>query len=303
MRQTLRAMLLIVLLFAAPALLRAQQPAKVPELKKVSVADGVELHYVEQGTGVPVVFIHGTGNEYSVWGGYLANFADSYRAIAYSRRYNYPNTNKVQPKYSAMVDAEDLAALITKLDLGKVHLIGHSYGGYTALFLAVKHPEMVRSLTLAEPPVRFIGDRLDEHRERMVKGLQAMRATKTGDAEELIRAFDESLSSGSNEKMPKMPEFVRKMRIRNVRELEADAVSDDMFPGVDRDAVRQLAGPTLLLSGDKTFPFLKKSDEELEKLLPEKGRQRVIIRDADHAMVFVKFDESRKAILEFLRDK
>src|SRR4051812_21988235 len=98
MRQTLRSLLL-----AAPALLAmspwlpAQQPDKPPEPKKVSVADGVELHYVERGKGVPVVFIHGTGSDYSVWGDYLGSFADIYRAIAYSRRHNYPNTNKVQP--------------------------------------------------------------------------------------------------------------------------------------------------------------------------------------------------------------
>jgi hypothetical protein len=48
---------------------------------------------------------------------------------------------------------------------------------------------------------------------------------------------------------------------------------------------------------------LKKTDEELERLLPEKTRRRVIFRDANHAMLFQKFDESRKEILEFLKDK
>jgi pimeloyl-ACP methyl ester carboxylesterase len=47
-----------------------------------------------------------------------------------------------------------LAALIEKLQLGKVHVIGHSYGALTALFLAVKHPELVRTLVLARLPRR-----------------------------------------------------------------------------------------------------------------------------------------------------
>jgi pimeloyl-ACP methyl ester carboxylesterase len=165
----------------------------------------------------------------------------------------------------------------------------------------VKHPELVRSLTLAEPPVRFSGDRLDEARERVVNGL---RAAKKGDADELVRAFAEGLRSGSSDKKPKeMPEFFRKMVLRNAREFEADAASDDMFPGIDREAVRKIAVPTLLLSGENTIPFLKDSDAELERLLPEKGRRRIIFRDADHGMLYQKFDESRKAILEFLRDK
>jgi non-heme chloroperoxidase len=300
MRQTLRPMLLAVVISAVPPLLWAQEPKRPPELKKVTVAEGVTLHYVEKGKGIPVIFIHGTGGEYSVWGGYLDSFAESCRAIAYSRRYNYPNENKIQPNYSAAVDAEDLAGLIKKLDLGKAHLVGHSYGAYTALILAVKHPELVRSLVLAEPPVRFSGDRLDEARDRVVKGL---RAAKKGDADELVRAFAEGLRSGSPDKKPKeMPEFFRKMVLRNAREFEADAASDDMFPGVDREAVRKLAVPTLLLSGENTIPFLKVSDAELERLLPEKGRRRIIFRDADHGVVHQKFDECRKAILELLRD-
>ena len=306
MRQILQCTLLITAsVVAMPSPLPAQEPKLPADLKKVAVADGVELHYVEKGKGVPVIFIHGTGGEYSVWGGYLDSFAAHYHTIAYSRRYNYPNDNKLQPNYSAAVDAEDLAALIKKLDLGKVHLVGHSYGGYAALFLAVKHPEMVRTLTLAEPPARFSGDRLDEARERAVKGL---RAAKRDDADAMGRAFFEGLITGSKEKEPekvpeKLAEFLRQMGRRNIRERQANAASDDMFPGIDRDAVKKISAPTLMLSGEKTFPFLKKTDEELERLLPEKTRRRVIYRDANHAMLFQKFDECRKEILEFLKDK
>jgi pimeloyl-ACP methyl ester carboxylesterase len=296
MRQTLRAIPLTLLLFAVPEF-SLPQPAEPPEPKKVSVADGVELHYIEQGKGIPVVFVHGTIGDYGVWHDYLRSFAQHYRAIAYSRRYNHPNTNPVQPNYSAIVDAEDLAALIKKLDLGKVHLIGHSYGAYTALFLAVKHPELVRSLTLAEPPVRFSGDRLDEARARMVTRL---RAVKKGDTEGALRAFIDGLDPGSYDKIP---EAARREMLRNARELEAAAASDDLFPGLDRQAVRKLDVPTLLVSGEQSFPFLKNSDQELERLLPEKRRQRVIIADTGHWMLFQKPDECRKAILEFLRDK
>ena len=176
MRQILRFILLTsAAVLAALPLLSAQEPKRPPQLKKVSVADGVELHYVERGKGVPVVFVHGGLVDYTAWENQLAPFAESYRAIAYSCRYNYPNTNKLQPKYSAVVEAEDLAALIKKLDLGKVHVVGLSYGAYTALFLAVKHPDLVRSLVLAEPPVHFRGDPLDEARADGKGGASGIR--------------------------------------------------------------------------------------------------------------------------------
>src|SRR5438552_18435199 len=47
----------------------------------------------------------------------------------------------------------DLAMLIEKLHFGPVHLVGHSYGGLGALFFATEHPELVRTLTLSEPPL------------------------------------------------------------------------------------------------------------------------------------------------------
>jgi pimeloyl-ACP methyl ester carboxylesterase len=123
----------------------AGQEDRPPELRKVMVGDCVELHYVECGKGAVVLFIHGTLGDYSTWEGQLGPFAETYRAIAYSRRYNYPNTNRQRPNHSAIVEAEDVAAFITKLDLGKVHVVGHSYGAYTALFLAVQHPELIRT--------------------------------------------------------------------------------------------------------------------------------------------------------------
>ncbi len=112
-------------------------------IRRVVVSGGIELHYVERGTGVPVVFVHGSLSDGGYWNDQLGPFvASGYRAIAYSRRFNPPNTNIPQPGYSAATDADDLAALIEKLQLGKVHVIGHSYGALTALFLAVKHPSL-----------------------------------------------------------------------------------------------------------------------------------------------------------------
>jgi pimeloyl-ACP methyl ester carboxylesterase len=76
-----------------------------------------------------------------------------------------------------------------------------------------------------------------------------------------------------------------------------------MYPGLDRDAVRTIEVPTLLLSGEKSAASHKSVDAELERLLPELSRQRVIIRDADHGMWFQQPEACRSATLEFLRGK
>jgi len=278
--------------------LPAGQPERTPKPRKALLANGVELHYVERGKGVAVVFIHGTLGDYSVWGGHLAPFAEAYRAIAYSRRYNYPNTNKLQANHSAVVEAEDLASFITKLGLGKVHVVGHSYGGYTALFLALKHPELVRTLTLAEPPIVFAGERVEDAKQRLVK--RARAAFAKGDAEDAVRTMVNSSREGAYDKMP---EPFRKLMVRNTSELEALVTSDNMYPALDREAIRKITAPTLLLSGEKSARSHKLIDDELERLLPEKGRQRVVIRGADHGMWFQEPQACRKAVFDFLGRK
>jgi hypothetical protein len=56
-------------------------------LRKLPIGDGVALHYVELGKGDPIIFVHGTTGDYSVWMEQLEAFAEKgYRAITYSRR-------------------------------------------------------------------------------------------------------------------------------------------------------------------------------------------------------------------------
>jgi len=135
------------------AALFAQNTTAQTSPKKVRV-NGAELHYVDQGKGVAVIFVHGGLDDYRVWQPQMEAFSQRYRTLAYSRRYNYPNS-RVAPRtdYSAIVDADDLAVLIRKLKLAPAHIVGVSYGAYVALLLAARHPELVRSLVLSEPPV------------------------------------------------------------------------------------------------------------------------------------------------------
>jgi pimeloyl-ACP methyl ester carboxylesterase len=289
---------LVVATVLTTALLSAGSVDGPPVLPKIAVGDGVDLHYVERGKRVAVLFVHGTLGDYSVWETQLGPFADAYRAIAYSRRYNYPNTNQLRPKHSAIVEAEDLAALIKNLDLGKAHIVGHSYGAYAALFLAVKHPDLVRTLTLAEPPIVFAGDRVADTKMRVAK--QARAAFEKGDTEGAVRAVIDASHAGAYDKIP---EPFRKLVLRNARELEALVTSEDMYPALDRDAVRKIEVPTLLLSGEKSPPSQKLIDKELERLLPEKLQQHVVIHNADHSMWFQQPEACRKAVLEFLRGK
>ena len=115
-RASILTIAVLVLFCAAFSSQTAAQNVAAPQtkrrLKKVRV-NGVELHYLEKGKGIPVIFVHGGLDDYRMWEAQMEPFAQSYRVIAYSRRYNFPNRNPyIRPDHSAIIEADDLAALI-----------------------------------------------------------------------------------------------------------------------------------------------------------------------------------------------
>ena len=283
-----------------------------PELQKVTVRDGVELHYVELGDGVPVIFIHGGLHDYSAWNDHLDVFARKYRTIAYSRRYSSPNNNKLRPNHSAVVDAEDLAAFLRKLNISeKVHVVGHSYGAYTGLFLAIKHPEMVRTLTLCEPPVlSWLADLpgVDSERGKAIMAdsvkevwTPAKLAFGRDDPHTALRVFvDKILGEGTYDNLP---QAVRDRAYRNRRTLESLAISANRYPRVRRKSVRGLKVPTLLLYSENAHPAAQLIGAELRRLVPDKLQVWVSVPGTTHAMWHQEPAKCRQAVLEFLAGK
>jgi pimeloyl-ACP methyl ester carboxylesterase len=87
---------------------------------QTNVANNATLHYVEQGSGDPVVFVHGSTGDFRGWIDYLPLVAGNYRAIAYSRRGHSPNP---WPEDYAVCTPEehaaDLAAFIMSPGMGR----------------------------------------------------------------------------------------------------------------------------------------------------------------------------------------
>ena len=78
---------------ALPPLEAIATQINVPSLSVSDIGDGIRLHYEERGHGAPIVFVHGSLSDYAYWQQQIEPFSVNYRVIAYSRRYNFPNTN------------------------------------------------------------------------------------------------------------------------------------------------------------------------------------------------------------------
>jgi pimeloyl-ACP methyl ester carboxylesterase len=241
--------------------------------------NGVGLHAVERGAGDAVVFVHGALGDYREWGPVAEQLAQGYRTLTYSRRYNHPNDNlRTGIDHSAAVEAEDLAALIRAQGIAPAHVVGVSYGAYTALLLALRDPELVRSLVVVETPlVRWLPD-LAGGVEVAASFFDALwtpagAAFRRGDLEGALRvaldffAFDGAMDHVS-------PELLAMLR-GNAREWEALTTSTDAFPLIAPEELGQLDVPVLVVSGERGLAVCRLTDPALARLLP-RGEHLVI---------------------------
>lgn len=248
-------------------------------MPSIQLNNGTQLEYIEKGQSEPVILVHGTLGDYRSWELQMDAFADAYRTISYSRRYHHPNPcDEDKSDYSAALHADDLAAFITSLGLESAHIVGNSYGAYTSLFLAARHPERVRALVLGDPPVFPLLQGSSEGRTLRDGFLAevwnpAGEMMQQGKVEDGVRLFvDGVVEDGAFDHFP--PE-VQDMILENACEFKVETSSPEFWtPFTCEDAAR-INTPTLLLTGDKSLKMFRLIVDELEHCLPNNESVRV----------------------------
>jgi 3-oxoadipate enol-lactonase len=107
----------------------------------------VELHYEEHGEGKAVLLIHGFPFDHSIWSEVSAGLAGKARLILPDLR-GFGQSPSPDGVYSMRLMAEDIAALMDRLEIKKAVLAGHSMGGYISLAFAQAYPERIAGLAL-----------------------------------------------------------------------------------------------------------------------------------------------------------
>ncbi len=110
-------------------------------------ANGLDLFYIESGSGAPILWLQGLGAEHTAWSAQVARFSAAYRCIAPDNR-DVGRSARVDDAYTLADVAADAADLLHRLDAAPAHVVGLSLGGAIAQHLALDHPAVVRSLCL-----------------------------------------------------------------------------------------------------------------------------------------------------------
>jgi len=271
------------------------------DVKRISV-NGTEVSYVEAGQGEPVIFVHGGLQDYRMWAEHLPKFAGYYRAIAYSRRNHFPNDVSPEglPDAAADTHAEDLAAFVRALGLSKVRIVAHSSGAHAALFFAAKHPDMLVSLALNEPPatglLAGVPDVADTLKEWGGRQAPAREAAKAGDIKRAIPLFVDAV--GGPGAYERRSDADKKMNLDNVASFQADATTKLPRPVFTCEMAKAISVPTLLSGGERSPKFFYLIMDQLERCLP--NRERIVVAGSSHTVPSESPEAYDRAVLAFL---
>jgi pimeloyl-ACP methyl ester carboxylesterase len=271
----------------------------IPEGVKTIEVNGYPMAYREAGSGIPLVLLHMHPGDYRSWDTQVPDFSKEYRTIAVSLRHYYPEKwNGVGDDFTVAQQASDVAVMIKKLNLGKVHLLGHSRGGPVALIVAKLYPEVIRTLIFPEPNMEPIMPETPEKEKRMAgakaRGEKVRANLASGENEKAAREWlDSQLGPGA---WQKVPDRVKQNLLDNVGTL-TDIGERGKFSCAD---IQKLNFPILSLNGEKSPKLFGEYIAAMRQCKPGIAAP-IIVPNAGHSMNRENPAFFNNAVLDFLK--
>jgi pimeloyl-ACP methyl ester carboxylesterase len=148
MTRRLKLTVMLLGLFALPLF----APDLVSAQDQFFDSNGVRIRYVDQGSGPPVVLLHGfSGNLDGSWveTGVLPNLATDYRVIALDYRGHGKSDKPHDPKSYGIQLSQDVVRLLDHLNIPRAHIVGHSMGAGITAQLLTTNPDRFLTATLS----------------------------------------------------------------------------------------------------------------------------------------------------------
>ncbi len=248
------------------------------------------IHYEVNGTGAPVVFVHGLGVTSNVWFAQREVLSRDFRVIVYDRSGCGLSARRSEG-YSIAGWADELAALLDDVEVETSIVVGHSLGSMVAQRFAETYPERTRALVLVggeaalSPEGRDILTSRADVIER--RGLSAVVDTW----------LESVLAPATREANPTLAGLLRAMFLANDAHTyvqQAMALRD----GDVRPQQGDIRCPTLLLAGDQDPVTPVAWQRDIQAAIP--GSRLQLFPDTAHMVMLESPSAFNVALLEFL---
>ncbi|EDJ4263486.1 alpha/beta hydrolase [Salmonella enterica] len=237
-------------------------------------ANGIKIHYVEEGEGPPLLLIHGGGLTAKSWQG-LAKEASRYFRVIMPDSRGHGLTNNPQGTFSYDLMTEDMAAFVKALKLEKPLVMGYSDGGMVVLKLTSRYPDLARAAIVGGATHRFATTHYMQGMEIFYgKGMPPGQLTDR-DLDKMASDAPGMVKFYQNMHHPEQKDYWRTF-LKGVWPMWTTPTS------LTEEEVKKIHIPVLLLDGDRDEFFTVEEVTELYRLLPQ--AEMTLIPGSGHAI-------------------
>jgi pimeloyl-ACP methyl ester carboxylesterase len=280
-----------------------------PVSKRVQGDGGLDLHLLEWSReGVPLLLLHGFGNEAHIWDDFAPAVAPFYRTLALDHRGHGDSAWDPQGRYDHETLVRDVECATSALGIGRLVLVAHSLGGRIATLFAGRHPERMAGLVLVD-----VGPELD------ARGTTRIRMEIEADREPTFAAVDDYARLLSLHYPAARPHAIQRMAQHGLRRREdgrfvlkldpalrgalrgraAPAASEEELARAQWQALARIPCPTLVVRGAASDVLAPDVAERMAREVLAKGALAVVPR-AGHSVMTDNPDGFRDAVTAFV---
>ena len=263
----------------------------------------VNLFYQDQGTGAPVVFIHGWPLDHQMWEyqtSILPNFG--FRCISYDRR-GFGKSDKPWEGYDYNTLADDLKAVLDQLDLQNVTLVGFSMGGGEIVRYFSRHQGKRVSKVVLISAVTPYFLQTEENpegvsQEKLTEITESLQEDRAGFLQTFIKQF-----YGVSLLSHPVSQGVLDWDFAVAMQASAKATLDCAHSFAETDFTREMRHinvPTLIIHGDRdeTVPIQATSDQAAQ-LIPD--AEYIVYEGAPHGLFFTEKETLNGELIQFMQ--
>jgi 3-oxoadipate enol-lactonase len=261
--------------------------------------NGIQLYYEEYGSGIPIVFAHGAGGNHVSWWQQVPVLSRHYRCITFDHRGWGLSLDIDDTGPAAFI--EDLTSFVDHLRLEKPFLVAQSMGGLSCLGFAVRNPDRVRGLVMANT---FAGMRREvwlasnDELRRLVQSVWERRR-EDGVKRALGRGF-----AAAHKERAFLYKQIRMLNEQGPNRLQTEtqvqrlrALERTPETGITREALATLPTPVLFIGGEDDEVMPVSLMAVAQTLIP--NARMTVVSGAGHSVYFEQPDVFNQLLLDF----
>ena len=259
-------------------------------------ANGIEIYYEQQGAGEPLILIPYLAADNACYAFQVAEYAKYFTCISLDLR-GSGQTENPGGDVSMELYADDVAAFMQESGIPQAHVYGLSLGAAVGMWLAAKHPQKVKSLSLHSG-----WPKSDEYLKTVVQGWQASAKGFDSVAEMVIHnifpwCFTPEMYTTRFDVIQQLAAFVRSrpaMSVANFMKQSNAVIAHDAEAQLNR-----IKAPTQITFGDGDQVTSLRFADQLKNGISDS--ELLILENCSHAALYERTEEFNQKTLEFLK--